>query len=116
MARAKALAGVGWLASGQGDLDRMQESATEGLSLGTQADLGGQYKALFLGVLGDVSRLEGDYERAMKLAYESLALSREANDLGAMANSLQELGTASLWGPGDLKQARAYYEEGLAIS
>jgi predicted ATPase/DNA-binding SARP family transcriptional activator/DNA-binding CsgD family transcriptional regulator len=116
MARAKALGGIGWLASGQGDLDRMQESATEGLSLGTQADLGGQYKALFLGVLGDVSRLEGDYERAMKLAYESLALSREANDLGAMANSLLLLGTASLWGPGDLEQARAYYEEGLAIS
>jgi DNA-binding NarL/FixJ family response regulator len=60
--------------------------------------------------------LEGDYERAMKLAEESLRLSRDANDLGGMANSLLELGTASLWGSGNLEQARAFYEEGLAVS
>jgi ATP/maltotriose-dependent transcriptional regulator MalT len=52
----------------------------------------------------------------MKLVEESLSLSRDANDLGGMANSLIELGTASLWGSGDLEQARAFYEEGLAVS
>ena len=52
----------------------------------------------------------------MKLAEESLELSREANDLGGMADSLLLLGTASMWGSGDLEQARAFYEEGLVIS
>jgi tetratricopeptide (TPR) repeat protein len=33
-----------------------------------------------------------------------------------MANSLLILGTASLWGSGDLEQARAFYEEALAVS
>jgi non-specific serine/threonine protein kinase len=33
-----------------------------------------------------------------------------------MANSLIILGTASLWGSGDLEQARAFYEESLAVS
>jgi len=52
----------------------------------------------------------------MKLAEESLALFRKTNDLGGMANSLLELGTASVRGSGDVEQARAYYEEGLALS
>jgi DNA-binding CsgD family transcriptional regulator/tetratricopeptide (TPR) repeat protein len=116
IARAKALGGIGWLAGGQGDLDRMRESATEGLRLSSESGLGGSHKALFLGVLGGASWLGGDYERAMTLAEESLKHSREANDMGGMANSLLILGTASVWGSGDLEQARAFYEEGLAIS
>jgi predicted ATPase/DNA-binding SARP family transcriptional activator/DNA-binding CsgD family transcriptional regulator len=116
IARAKALGGIGWLADGQGDLDRMRESATEGLNLSDEAGLGDYHRAFFLGVLGGASWLGGDYERAMKLAEESLALSREANDLGGMADSLLLLGTASMWGSGNLEQARAFYEEGLVIS
>jgi predicted ATPase/DNA-binding SARP family transcriptional activator/DNA-binding CsgD family transcriptional regulator len=116
VARATALAGLGWLADGQGDLDRMRESATEGLNLSDEAGLGDYHRALFFGVLGSASGLEGGYERAMKLAEESLKLSRDANDMGGMANSLLELGTASLWGSGDPEQARAFYEEGLAVS
>ncbi len=115
-ARVKALGGIGWLAFGQGDVDRMKESASEGLKLSSEAGLGGYYRALFLGVLGDAAWQEGDYERATKLAEESLRLSREANDLGGMANALLTLGTAAMWGSGELQQARAFYEEGLAIS
>src|SRR5688572_14628259 len=37
-ARARALEGVGWLASSQGDLDRAQAAANEGLMLSTEAD------------------------------------------------------------------------------
>jgi DNA-binding CsgD family transcriptional regulator/tetratricopeptide (TPR) repeat protein len=69
-----------------------------------------------LELLGIASWQEGDYERATKLAEESINLSREANDLGVMANSLIELGTASVWRVGGQEQARAYYEEALAIS
>ena len=95
IARAKALGGIGWLAYGQADLDRMKESATEGLRLSAEARLGGHHRALFLEVLGDASWLEGDYEQATKLAEESINLSREANDMGVLANSLLiELGTA----------------------
>jgi tetratricopeptide (TPR) repeat protein len=94
----------------------MRESATEGLNLSDEAGLGDYHRALFFGVLGSASGLEGGYERAMKLAEESLKLSRDANDMGGMANSLLELGTASLWGSGDPEQARAFYEEGLAVS
>jgi predicted ATPase/DNA-binding CsgD family transcriptional regulator len=116
IARVKVLAGIGWLAFGQADLDRMRESATEGLSLSEEAGLGGYHRALFLRLLGDASWQEGDHERSMTLAEESLKLSREANDLGGMALSLLIQGTASMWGSGDLGKARAFYEEGLVIS
>jgi DNA-binding CsgD family transcriptional regulator/tetratricopeptide (TPR) repeat protein len=116
IARAKALAGIGMLAYGQGDLTRMRESATEELRLSAEASLGINHRAHFLRVLGDASWLEGNHERATKLAEESLALSREANEMGGMANTLITLGTASLWGSGDLEQARAFFEEGVAIS
>jgi predicted ATPase/DNA-binding CsgD family transcriptional regulator len=114
--RAKALGGIGWLAYGHADLDRVKESATEGLRLSTEARLGSHHRALFLELLGIASWQEGDYERATKLAEESINLSREANDMGVLANSLIELGTASVWRVGGQEQARAYYEEALAIS
>ena len=114
--RAKALGGIGWLAYGHADLDRVKESATEGLRLSTEAKLGSHHRALFLELLGIASWQEGDYERATKLAEESINLSREANDLGVLANSLIELGTASVLRVGGQEQARAYYEEALAIS
>ena len=114
--RAKALGGIGWLAYGHADLDRMKESATEGLRLSTEARLGSHHRALFLEVLGEASWLEGDYERAKMLTEESVNLSREANDLGVLANSLIELGNASVWRVGGQEQARAYYEEALTIS
>ena len=116
MVRAKALAGIGWLAYGQGDLGRMRKSATEGLSLSDEAGLGGYHRGLFLRLLADEAWMEGDYERVSKLAEESLELSREANDLGGMALSLLQQGTASMWGLGDLGKARAFYEEALAVS
>jgi predicted ATPase/DNA-binding CsgD family transcriptional regulator len=116
IARAKALGGIGWLAYGHADPDRMKESATEGLRLSTEARLGSHYRALFLQVLGIASWQKGDYERATELTEESVNLSREANDLGVLANSLIELGTAFVWRVGGQEQARAYYEEALAIS
>jgi tetratricopeptide (TPR) repeat protein len=116
IARAKALAGIGWMAFGQGDLDRMKESATEGLKLSSEAGLGGNHRALFLEMLGSASWQEGDHERATKLAEESLELSRKVNDLGGMAESLLTLGAAALWGSGDLEQAREFFEESLACS
>jgi non-specific serine/threonine protein kinase len=116
VARAKAQAGIGMLAYGQGNIPRMRVSATEGLRLSAEDRLAGNHKALFLTLLGDASWLEGDHERATELAEESLTLSREANNRAVMANTLITLGTASLWGGEDLEQARVFFEEGVAIS
>jgi ATP/maltotriose-dependent transcriptional regulator MalT len=67
-----------------------------------------------LRVLGSACWLERDFERATQLAEESLALSREANDVLGMVHSLVILGDASDL-PGDLEQAKKFYEEGLAL-
>ena len=66
-ARARALEGVGWLASSQGDLDRAQAAAEEGLKLSTEAGLGDVVAADLQNVLGEAARQRGDYEWAEEL-------------------------------------------------
>jgi predicted ATPase/DNA-binding CsgD family transcriptional regulator len=114
-ARARALEGVGWLASGQGDLDRAQAVAEEGLKLTTEAGLGNVVAADLRNVLGEVARQRGDYEWAVELLEESLALHREAEDRRGIAWSLGNLANAS-GDLGDHDRAKELYEEGLALS
>src|SRR5215207_2578234 len=115
-ARARALEGVGWLASGQGDLDRAQAAADEGLKLSTEAGLGDVVAADFQDVLGEaVARQRGNYEWAAELLEESLALHREARDIIGVAWSLGNLANAS-GDRGDHERAKELYEEGLALS
>ncbi len=84
-ARAKALDGAGWLAFGQGDLDRVEEAAKEGLELSTEARTRPHVASSLRNMLGSLARTRGDYERARKLFEESLALDREADDRWAIA-------------------------------
>jgi predicted ATPase/class 3 adenylate cyclase len=114
-ARARALEGVGWLASGQGDFDRAQAVAEEGLKLSTEAGLGDVVAADLQNVLGEVARQRGDYEWAVKLLEESLALHRGAEDRRGIAWSLGNLANAS-GDLGDHDRAKELYEEGLALS
>jgi predicted ATPase/class 3 adenylate cyclase len=115
-ARAKALEGVGWLASGQGDLDRAQAAAKEGLKLSTDVGLGDVVTADLQNVLGEaVARQRGDYEWAAELLTESLALHRKAGDIRGVAWSLGNLANVSS-DRGDYEQAKELYEEGLALS
>jgi tetratricopeptide (TPR) repeat protein len=115
-ARARALEGVGWLASGQGDLDRAQAAAEEGLKLTTEAGLGDVVAADLQNVLGEaVARQRGDYEWAVELLEESLALHRGAEDRRGIAWSLGNLANA-LGDRGDNERAQQLYEEGLALS
>jgi len=115
-ARARALEGVGWLASSQGDLDRAQAAAEEGLKLSTEAGLGDVVVADFQNVLGEaVGRQRGDYEWAAELLEESLALHREAGDSRGVAWSLGNLANVSS-DRGNFEQAKELYEEGLALS
>jgi predicted ATPase/class 3 adenylate cyclase len=115
-ARARALEGVGWLASSQGDLDRAQAAAKEGLKLSTKAGLGDVVAADLQNVLGEaVARIRGDYEWAEELLTESLALHRKAGDMGGVARSLGNLANVSS-DRGNYEQAKKLYEEGLALS
>src|SRR5215212_5956930 len=115
-ARARALEGVGWLASGQGNLDRAQAAAEEGLKLSTEAGLGDVVVADFQNVLGEaVVRQRGDYEWAAELLEESSALHREAGDARGVAWSLGNLANVSS-DRGNFEQAKELYEEGLALS
>ena len=115
-ARARALEGVGWLASGQGDLDRAQAAAKEGLKLSTEAGLGDVVTADLQNVMGEaVARQRGDYELAAELLTESLALHRKAGDIRGVAWSLGNLANVSS-DRGDYEQAKDLYEEGLALS
>src|SRR5215212_8057889 len=98
-ARARALEGVGWLAEGQGDFDRGQAAAEEGLKVSAEAGLGDVVVADLLDVLGDAARHRGDYERAAELLEKSLALHRTAGGtrgvawtLGGLANVSSERG------------------------
>jgi predicted ATPase/class 3 adenylate cyclase/Tfp pilus assembly protein PilF len=115
-ARARALEGVGWLAWGQGDLDRAQAAAKEGLKLSAEAGLGDVVAADLLNVLGEgVARQRGDYEWAEELLTESLALYRKAGDIRGVAWSLCNLANVSS-DRGNYEQAKRLYEEGLALS
>src|SRR5215211_3009560 len=114
-ARARALEGVGWLASNQGDLDRAQAAAEEGLKLSTEAALGDVVATELQNVLGEVAWERGDYERAKELFEESLAFYREARDIRGVAWSLGNLANVSS-DRGNYEQAKELYEEGLALS
>jgi predicted ATPase/class 3 adenylate cyclase len=114
-ARAKVLEGVGWLANQQGDLDRAEATAEEGLKLSAEADLGEVVAADFQNVLGDAARHRGDYERAAELLEKSLALHREARDTRGVAWSLGDLANVSS-DRGNYEQAKELYEKGLALS
>jgi len=114
-ARAKVLEGVGWLANQQGDLDRAEAAAEEGLELSAEAGLGGVVVADFQNVLGDAARHRGDYERATELLEKGLALHRAAKDARGVAWSLGNLANVTS-DRGNYERAKNLYEEGLALS
>ena len=114
-ARAKALEGLAWLANQQGDLDRAEAIAEDGLRLSLEAKLGDVVAADFQNVLGDAARQTGDYERAAELLEESLRLHRKSGDVSGVAWSLGNLAIVST-DYGNYEQAKRLYEEGLALS
>ncbi len=114
-ARAKVLEGVGWLANQQGDLDRAEATAEEGLKLSAEAGLGEVVAADFQNVLGYAATHRGEYERATKLLEKGLALHRAAKDTRGVAWSLGNLANVSS-DRGNYERAKELYEEGLALS
>jgi non-specific serine/threonine protein kinase len=114
-ARAKALDMVGWLAWVQGDMDRAEAAAEEGLKLNAQAAVEVGVAADLLRMLASVAEVRGDYGRAMELYDESLRLCRETGDGRGISWSLSYLGDVSRH-RGDYGRAKELYEEGLALS
>jgi non-specific serine/threonine protein kinase len=114
-ARAKALDGVGWLASEQRDIERVEAVAEEGLKLCEEAGIGGVILADFKNLLGEAAWLRGDHERAAELFEEGLGLHREARNTRGVAWSVCSLAVVS-GERGDYERAKKLYEEGIALS
>ncbi len=112
-AAAKALAGAGMLAYGQGDYPRAvalsKRSVTAYRALGDERGM-----AVALNNLGNVALDQGDLARARALHEESLALRRRLGDKRGTATSLNNLGLLACEG-GHYERARALHEESLAI-
>jgi non-specific serine/threonine protein kinase len=68
-----------------------------------------------LSFLGQVAREQEDYSAARTYLEESLALSRDLDDQGCTAHTLDRLGTIAQ-GLGDYTLARTRYEESLALA
>jgi predicted ATPase len=113
--RAIALAGVGALASHQGDFDRAEEALLEGLELlvGEETERS-EVKLHLLLTLGHVKLETEDYDKATRLFEESLSLSREEGNGWGLARSVMSLATV-VHEQGDLERATELYEEGMDL-
>jgi predicted ATPase len=111
--RAKALYGVGALASEQGDFELARlaynECLTIARALGHRRSI-----AVSLGALGDLAINQGDFARALPLLEESLAIRRELGDKWGIAVMFSSLGLIAHM-QGDYATARSYHEESLII-
>ena len=114
-ARAKALDAVGGLAHDQGDIDRAEAAAQEGLKLNGRADIESGLVASFRRTLGITAEREGDYKRATELYEESLALYREVEDKWGIAASLLSLGNVLVVRK-EHERAKELYREALILS
>jgi predicted ATPase/class 3 adenylate cyclase/Tfp pilus assembly protein PilF len=113
--RAMALAGVGWLAVQQDDLDRAQEVCEEGLELlAHEAREARDAKLSLLVCLGWVALDRDDYERATQLFEESLTLSQQISDTYWHATSLSNLALVSHYRR-DSERATELYEESMDL-
>jgi DNA-binding CsgD family transcriptional regulator/tetratricopeptide (TPR) repeat protein len=114
-ARVKALDRLSVLVSDQQDLDRAEALAQEGLKLSEQAGLGGSVAAKFLGTLGWIAMIRGDYAQMKEVFEESLRLSRDADDKWRIADALLGLGSAIDY-LDDRERGKELYQEGIGLA
>jgi predicted ATPase len=113
--RAMALAGAGWLAREQGDLDRAKEACEEGLELLTKESRErSEAKIILLACLGWVALEREEHSQAKELYEEGLALSRQMSDTWWLANSLLGLAFVS-HNRGDNERATELYEQSMDL-
>jgi predicted ATPase/class 3 adenylate cyclase len=114
-ARVKALERLSGFVSDQGDLDRAEALAQEGIKLSEQAGLGGSVAAEFLRTLGWIAMQRGDYARMKEIFEESLRLSRDADDKWGIAGALLGLGIAIDY-LDDRERGKELYQEGIGLA
>ena len=123
LARAKALGAASLLASQLSDYARARGAAEEGLRLSKEAGTEDSHRpffvwnsppTFFLNRLANVSMEEGDHERARALGEESLALSRQSNEVQGIVWSLLTLAIAATL-RADYEQAERSYAEGMSL-
>jgi len=113
--RVTALAGIGELASYQGDLERAEEALAAGLEHRVEEATGrSEVKLYLLSSLGHVALEKADYDRATEAFEESLALSRKMGNDWGLAGSIMSLATVT-HEQGDLERATELYEEGIDL-
>jgi tetratricopeptide (TPR) repeat protein len=113
--RAKALNAAGLLAFAQGNYARGKRFHREALALSQEAGdkVSRAWALVFLG--GFSSGYPGEYQEAIALCEEGLALFRELGDQPGMTRALNALGELARL-EGDYERAGAVYEECLAMS
>jgi predicted ATPase/class 3 adenylate cyclase len=113
--RAMALAGVGYLALEQGELDRVQEACEEGLQLlANEGRERSEAKLWLLVSLGFMAWEREELGRATQLLEEGLALSQQMSDLWLIATSLSFLALVP-HALGDYKRATELYEKSMDL-
>jgi tetratricopeptide (TPR) repeat protein len=113
--RAMALAGVGWLAEQQGNLDRVKEVCEQGLELLVhETREATEAKLCLLSSLGWVAWQREEHGQAKQLFEECLALSREMRDIWWIADSLSNLALVS-HSRGDTERETELYEESMDL-
>ena len=109
--RGHALAGLGDIATYQGDVEAAEVAFEEALGLFRAYDQP-RWIAAILSSLSDLALMRGDHVRARLLAEESVALRREIGSIG-IGRGLVGLAEVAL-AEGDLDQAQAHLDESLA--
>src|ERR671917_1178288 len=111
--RAKALRGLGNLASELGDQERGRSSLGEALALYRELE-DKKGIAESLSNLGRIEMWRGDYDRAKALLEEGLEVARESGDEWTIGYALN---VRAVWAhdEGDLEGANALWEEALAL-
>ena len=113
-ARLKALSHLKWFAFWQGDFARAETAAEESLNLSRQTG-DAEGVAASLRLLADVAIQDrGDYQRAMKLYEEGLAVCRERGYTGELAQYLADMAEGSMH-RGDLQEAKDLLEEAAVL-
>jgi predicted ATPase/class 3 adenylate cyclase/Tfp pilus assembly protein PilF len=114
--RAMALAGVGELASAQGELDRAQEACKEGLELLAHEtkEEASEAKLKLLVSLGSVALVREEYGQAKQLFEEGLALSRGMSDTWWLATFLLRLAIVPHY-LGDSERATELTEQSMDL-
>jgi ATP/maltotriose-dependent transcriptional regulator MalT len=111
----KALEALGWLADFQGNMDRVEAVAEEGLRLSAEAEVEVRILASLRGAMGDVALTRGDFERAEEWFEEGLALCREAGDRRVSIWLLGGMTNVAL-GRDDYRRAEEIFDEAIALA